>query len=64
MNADGSGVTRLTDDFDSGAACWIAYYIYEVTRTQLWLMNPDGSGEVPLTPPWALGRPSSVAWRP
>jgi WD40 repeat protein len=70
-NADGSGSTQLTFGPLAGHPSWspdgsrIAYFIYGTTDTRLFIMKPDGSGEAPLTPAWALGRPSSpAAWRP
>lgn len=71
VNGNGTGLAQLTFGPLAGLPAWspdggkIAYYTYEVTEARLYLMNLDGSGEVPLTPPWELGRPSSpAAWRP
>jgi Tol biopolymer transport system component len=71
VNGNGTGLTQLTLGPSAALPGWspdgskIAYYLIELTQNRLFLMNLDGSGEVPLTPPWSLGRPGSpAAWRP
>jgi TolB protein len=69
MNFDGTGVTQLTFGFAAEAPAWspdgkkIAYYL---ERNRVYLMNVDGSGEVPLTPTFETGSwvPEAPAWRP
>ena len=63
VSSNGTGLTQLT--FGPRAdlpAFWqdgskIAYYVSDVTHNQLYLMNLDGSGEVPLTPSLESGTP-------
>ena len=71
VNGNGTGLTQLTFGPRADLPVWspdgskILYFTYQLTQTQLFMMNLDGSGEVPLTPPWSLGRPYySAAWRP
>jgi Tol biopolymer transport system component len=71
VNGNGTGLTQLTFGPRADLPVWssdgskILYFSYQLTQTQLFLMNLDGSGEGPLTPPWALGRPYyPAAWRP
>ena len=71
VNGNGTGLTQLTFGPRADLPVWspdgskILYFSYQLTQTQLFMMNLDGSGEVPLTPPWALGRPYyPAAWRP
>lgn len=74
VNADGSGLTRLTTDGLSIEPSWspdgtqIAYsHMYaEGTNRSIWVMNADGSEAHPFTscgPPECLGD-SSPAWSP
>jgi Tol biopolymer transport system component len=71
VNGNGTGLTQLTFGPRADLPVWspdgskLLYFGYQETQTQLFQMNLDGSGEVPLTPPWALGRPHyPAAWRP
>ncbi len=71
VNGNGSGLAQLTFGPYAYFPNWspdgskIAYYQAQEHETRLYLMELDGSGEVPLTAAWALGVPSSpAAWRP
>ena len=69
MNADGSGVTRLTEhplgDWDSGLVSrWTAnsVFLYRDGDSDIYVMNADGSGVRQLTD--NPGRDGSPAWSP
>ena len=71
VNGDGTGLVQLTFGPYAYFPTWspdgsrIAYFQSQDFQQRLYLMKLDGSGEVPLTPAWALGVPSSpAAWRP
>jgi Tol biopolymer transport system component len=71
VNANGTGQAQLTFGQYAYFPIWspdgsrIAYFQTQEDETRLYLMELDGSGEVPLTPAWALGIPSSpAAWQP
>ena len=71
VNGDGTGLVQLTFGPYAYFPTWspdgsrIAYFQRQENQQRLYLMELDGSGEVPLTPVWELGVPSSpAAWRP
>ena len=61
VNGNGTGLTQLTFGPRADLPVWspdgskILYFTYKLTETQLFMMNLDGSGEVPLTAPWVAG---------
>ena len=70
VNANGTGLAQLTFGPYAYFPTWspdgrIAYFQTQEHAQRLYLMELDGSGEVPLTPEWDLGVPSSpAAWQP
>ena len=71
VNGNGTGLAQLTFGPYAYLPSWspdgsrIAYFLQQEHQQRLYLMSLDGSGEVPLTPAWSLGVPSSpAAWKP
>jgi TolB protein len=69
MNADGSGVTRLTSDpHDDSGPTWspdgskIAFDSERNGKSEIYVMNPDGTGVIRLTTNAA--EDFSPAWTP
>lgn len=71
MNADGTGQTRLTlNDVYDGEAAWspdggrIAFLHGDLYDRQIFIMNADGSGSMPLTDYSEGDSPSRPTWSP
>jgi TolB protein len=66
VNADGSGQTRLTVGRRDFLPAWspdgrrIAFTGYDGTKNNIWVMNADGTGLIPLSSGGAFG----TAWSP
>ena len=70
MNADGTGLTQLTNtaSFQDASPAWspdgsqIAFSRHTGAQAETWVMNPDGTGQLSLTP--NSNPASSPAWSP